>query len=310
MSLESLRLAASRIGLPAFFVIVDYLWLVRPTIIGIDARHYQRATDAWLAGQDPWKVIEGGIPYAAGPHTLLFYVPTSVLPLAISTWVWLAIGLLASVYVVRKLELPIWWVLFPPMFHATWNGNPQTLAVAFLLVTGPALVTGLASAAAVAVKLYAAVPLVRRWRDLVVAGVVLAALLLILPWQLYFAGDSGLLSHLATAWNGSAWRFPILIPLVVVALWVLRDEGAEWFAVPTLWPATQFYYTAMALPALVGRSAWFVAAFSIPIPLLSTAAVLGLAGKRLWDRRERARSRSAPVLPSPAAEGPSAATPA
>ena len=43
----------------------------------------------WLAGGDPWKVTEGGIPFAAGPHTLLFYVPTSLLPLSVSVAVWM-----------------------------------------------------------------------------------------------------------------------------------------------------------------------------------------------------------------------------
>ena len=40
-------------------------------VLAIDARHYQRAATEWLAGGDPWAVAEGGIPFAAGPHTLL-----------------------------------------------------------------------------------------------------------------------------------------------------------------------------------------------------------------------------------------------
>ncbi len=43
------------------------------------------------------------------------------------------------------------------------------------------------------------------------------------------------------------------MPPTLLALWVLRRDGAEWFAVPAAWPATQFYYVAMALPALVRR---------------------------------------------------------
>ena len=46
-------------------------------MLAIDARHYQRATNAWLAGGDPCAVTEGTTPYVAGPHTLLFYAPTS-----------------------------------------------------------------------------------------------------------------------------------------------------------------------------------------------------------------------------------------
>ncbi len=76
---------------------IDLLWIVKPDVLGIDARHYQNAAVAWLTGGDPWAVTESGIPYAAGPHTLLFYAPTSVLPLTASTWVWLLVGLAASV---------------------------------------------------------------------------------------------------------------------------------------------------------------------------------------------------------------------
>ena len=63
----------------------------------------------------------------------------------------------------------------------------------------------------------------------------------LVPWQLYLEHGLGVGSHLGTAWNGSAWRFPILIAPTLVALWVLRRNGAEWFAVPAIFPATQFY---------------------------------------------------------------------
>ena len=68
--MNGLRLAAAKIGLPAWFVTIDLLWLAKPDVLGIDARHYQRAASAWLAGGDPWAVVEGaGGHYASGPHT-------------------------------------------------------------------------------------------------------------------------------------------------------------------------------------------------------------------------------------------------
>ena len=97
-----------------------------PTPSAIDARHYQRAATAWLAGGDPWSVTEVGIRFAAGPHTLLFYAPTSVLPLdgrgrrCGCSW-----ASPPPVWLVRRLGLPLWWLLFPPLLHAVWNGNPQ-----------------------------------------------------------------------------------------------------------------------------------------------------------------------------------------
>lgn len=269
--IERLRSALERIGLPAWFAVIDLLWIAKPDALGIDARHYQNAASAWLAGGDPWAVTESGIPYAAGPHTLLFYAPTSVLPLTISTWAWLLAGLLASVWLVRRLGLPIWWLAFPPLLHGIWNANPQTIALALLVqgsIVGAVLAVGL--------KLYAAIPLLARWRHLVIAGLVVGLVTLVLPWQLYLDRGLGVGSHLQTAWNGSAWRLPILIPPTLVALWILRRRGAEWFAVPALFPATQFYYVAMALPALAGRPV-VAALLALPMVLMTPLVVIGLA---------------------------------
>ena len=270
--MRRLRLAAARIGLPAWFVAIDLLWLAKPDVLAIDARHYQRAASAWLAGGDPWAVIEGGAGnYAAGPHTLLFYAPTSLLPLAVSVAIWMTLGLVASVWLVRRLQLPIWCVLFPPLTHAIWNGNPQTIALA-LLVLG----NSWGAAVAVGLKLYTGLALITRPRTLILVGISLAATLPLLPWQLYLADGLGIGDHLGTAWNGSAWRFPILLLPTLLGLWILRRQGAEWYAVPAVWPATQFYYVGMALPAVVGRPI-LAAALALPVPLMAPLVVMVLA---------------------------------
>jgi hypothetical protein len=270
-STAGLEAALARIGLPAWFIAIDLLWVIRPSTVGIDARHYQRATSEWLAGGDPWGVVEQGFPYAAGPHTLLLYLPTSWLPLQLSTALWLAIGGAASIWLIRRLGLPVWWVLFPPLTHAIWNGNPQTLMLA-LLIVGTSVAAGLAAIT----KLYALLPIAFHPRRLVVAGLVLLITLPVVPWQLYLEHGLGVGSHLGTAWNGSAWRFPILIPPTLISLWVLRRNGAEWFSVPAVFPATQFYYVSTALPALVGRP-MLAALFAAPIPLIVPFAVITLA---------------------------------
>jgi hypothetical protein len=229
--LSSLRLAFARIGLPAWFVVIDLLWIVRPITFAIDARHYQRAASVWLAGGDPWSVYESNIGYASGPHTLLLYAPTSLLPLVISVAIWMLIGTGVAFWILRRLGLPVWWFAFPPLFHAVWNGNPQTLMLALLLLATP-----LAAAAASAVKLYALVPLLFRPRHLVVACLFLAVTLLILPWRLYLDAGGGVSGHLADAWNGSAWRLPFLVVPTAIALWVLRRDGADWWSIPAIWP--------------------------------------------------------------------------
>ena len=288
-----LRLALERVGLPAWFVIIDLLWIAKPDALAIDARHYQRAASAWLAGGNPWSVTESGVPYAAGPHTLLFYAPTSVLPLTVAVALWMLVGIAASVWLVRRLRLPWWYLLFPPLAHAMWNGNPQNLALALVVAGGP-----IAAALAVALKLYAGLPLIGRWRDLVVAGLVLVATLPFLPWQLYLDQGLGVGSHLASAWNGSAWRVPLLIPPTLVALWILRRRGAEWFIVPAIFPATQFYYVAMALPALVGRPL-IAAALALPMVLMAPVVVIAFAAWTLYEDRVR-RTTTAPPTTEPA----------
>jgi hypothetical protein len=277
--IERLGLALRRVGLPTWFVVIDLLWIAKPNLIGVDAHHYQRAAAAWLAGGDPWSVTEGGVPYAAGPHTLLFYAPTSVLPLDIAVLVWMTLGIVASAWLVRRLGLPLWWLLFPPLLHAMWNGNPQNIALALLVAGGP-----IAAALATGLKLYAGLPLIGRWRDLVVAGLFLLVTLPLLPWQLYLQEGLGVGTHLATAWNGSAWRLPLLIPPTLLALWILRRRGAEWFLVPAVFPATQFYYVAMALPAMVGRPL-IAAALALPMVLMTPLVVIAFAAWTLYEAR-------------------------
>jgi hypothetical protein len=283
MRVEGLRAALARVGLPAWFIAIDLLWVVKPAVLGVDARHYQRAASVWLAGGNPWAVTEGGIPYGAGPHTLLFYAPTSWLPITVSTAFWLAIGAAASIWLVRRLGLPFWWVLFPPLTHAIWNGNPQTIMLA-LLVAGTAATAVLAAA----VKLYAVLPLAFHPRRLLIALVALAITLPLLPWELYLDGGFSVGLRLTTAWNGSAWRFPLLLPPTLLALWVLRRRGGEWFSIPAIFPATQFYYVSSALPALVGRPA-IAALLALPVPLLTPVVVivlaLGALAGRLLERR-------------------------
>ena len=277
--IERLGLALKRVGLPTWFVVIDLLWIAKPNLLGVDAHHYQRAAAAWLAGGDPWSVTEGGVPYAAGPHTLLFYAPTSVLPLDVAVVVWMTLGIAASAWLVRRLGLPIWWLLFPPLLHAMWNGNPQNIALALLVAGGP-----IAAALATGLKLYAGLPLIGRWRDLVVAGLFLLITLPLLPWQLYLQEGLGVGTHLATAWNGSAWRVPLLIPPTLLALWILRRRGAEWFLVPAVFPATQFYYVAMALPAVVGRPL-IAAALALPMVLMTPLVVIAFAAWTLYEAR-------------------------
>ena len=147
----------------------------------------------------------------------------------------------------------------------------------------------LAASLAVLIKLYAGIPLLGRWRDLVVAGTVLAVTLVVLPWPLYL--DHGLgVDAFTDSWNGSAWRIPVLVPVVALSLWVLRRDGAPWLAVPALFPVTQFYYVAMALPAIRQRRL-VAAALALPMVLMTPIVVMLLAAHALGILRLPARLR-------------------
>jgi hypothetical protein len=120
---------------------------------------------------------------------------------------------------------------------------------------------------------------------LAVAVVALLVTLPFLPWQLYLDDGLGISDHLVNGWNGSAWRFPLLIPPTLVALWILRRQGAEWLMIPAVWPATQFYYVAMALPVAV-KYPLLAAALALPAPLLAPIAVMAMAAWSVWRTRQ------------------------
>ena len=269
-----LRAALGKLALPAWFLAIDLIFPLHDTrVLLVDSRLYQQATNAWLAGGDPWAQSAFGVPYAAAPWSLLLYLPTAWLPLELAGWVWMGLGLGAAVWLLRRLHLPLWWLAFPPLAEALWNGNAQPIVLAALLVRAPWGVT-----VAAGVKLYGFIPAVvaRRWREVAIAVLVLGVTLPLLPWGLWVDHRFGFEAATSLTWNGSAWRFTPLIPLVILALVVLRDRGAEWLTIPALWPGTQFFYHVFALPALQGRPV-LAALLALPIPLIAPLAVIGYA---------------------------------
>ena len=189
-------------------------------------------------------------PTRAGPHTLLFYAPTSLLPAQASAIVWMGLGLLAAIWVTRRLGVPIWWVAFPPLGPRGVERQPAgDRAGRCWCSAGPSV-----GSLAMGLKLYAGVVLLAKPRVLLVAVIVPAgdpaapALADVRRRRLRLQAPS-----LSPGWNGSAWRVPLLIPPTLLALWILRRKGAEWWAVPAVWPSIQYYYVSMAMPMVVRR---------------------------------------------------------
>lgn len=262
--------------------------------VGFDARLYLAATRAWLAGNEPWIVLLNQ-QFAAPPPTLLPLVPFTVLPESIGIATLIGLSALGVVLTIRLVGLPWWWLFFPPFLDSVMSGNPQGLLVPLILIgAGPV---------SAFLKVYAVIPIVLtlRWRALVVtlAGLVITAP--VLPWGSYVAHLGELSSALTNQSSGglSATALPWLIPIALVALVLCGREKAAWLAVPVTWPATQWYYSTLAVPALKGAPiAAALMAINIPGATVAAAVVIAWQARlfsveRLgaaWDPRRRGDS--------------------
>lgn len=267
------RGVVTRSFLPLWFSIDAVLTLYHFAVnnhLGIDILIYRQAAVAALMGDNPWAVQATGYAFAGPPPSLLAYLPAALLPLPIATVLMIGLGLVAATWAVRRLELPLWWLLFPPLFGALIVGNPDALVLPLLLCRGR--LSGLAAV----LKVYAVVPLVlqRRWAPLLVAATVS---LLSLPFLPAFIANIGTIEQVLDEGTAdlSAWGTWLALP-VLVALIDLRRRGAEWVVVPALWPNSQGHYGAMSLPVV---HAYPVAAalIGLNIPLAPPLAVIAMA---------------------------------
>ena len=248
-----------------------------------DLRLYLRGSAAWLQGQDPWLVHIGTLHYAAAPPSLILMAPFALLPEPIAVGILTVLAVIASFWTHRRLGLPMWWIVWPPLVDNLWNGNPQLFVVPLLL--GPAAFL------APIVKAYGIVPLAIQWRWRMIAGTVAIGIvtLPILPWATFFGHLSETTGFLTDQSQGgmSAWFFPILVPFAAVALVVMGRQKASWWFIPALWPATQWYYSLMAMPAMTALTAAILAAPVQGLPAVAAVA----AAVEIWYRRRRAVTR-------------------
>ena len=243
--------------------------------LGVDGRLYYRAAATWLAGGDPWTAYtttntwppSGGMVhflFTGPPPTVLAFAPFAWIPETPFVIGWFVVSVAAAVYTLRRLQLPVWWILCPPMMQGLLVANPQVVCLALLLAGSDWL-----RALAAPMKAYAVIPMVglRQWRALAILTIAVGASVVIFwpLWAHYAADFRGTSSWLIGATNGgwSASRDPQLwavasILLVILAAMNWRDAG--WLAVPTLWPAAEFFYATFALPL---RSPWLIAALAM-----------------------------------------------
>jgi hypothetical protein len=254
---------AAHYSLIAVFAILS-ISVIRQAIyddwLGRDSKTYLHGAAAWLNGMNPWDASalapRGQIYHFAGlPPTLLAYAPLIVLPEWSAVAVTLVIGAMSAVYVLRRLGLPAWWLLFPPIAECLISGNPSLPILALLVAT-----EWPARALAPVVKVYALAPLLgeRDWRSVGLASCLLALTgILLLPQWLVYIGNFGAISGRLFAQAGGGFsgasdpRLFIAGVLGLACLALIRDwRAVGWLIIPALWPATQFHYSTLALPVI------------------------------------------------------------
>jgi hypothetical protein len=227
-------------------------------------------------------------------------IPFALLPEGVAVGLLLVLAVGASIWAIRRLDAPIWWLAFPPLVDGIWNANPHVFVV-------PLVLAGLGPIAVV-VKVYAGVPLLGqlRVRALVVAAAVIAITAPFLPWARFVNELPTILLQLRLQSDGGLSITALPMPWLVVAglaaiaaLVVIGRERAAWLAIPVLWPSTQWYYASAAIPGLVRPATSLVAAAILAVPLSQgpLIAILALAAVEVAVRL-RGRIRLTRTIPN------------
>jgi hypothetical protein len=299
------RRMATNIALPLQFAIWSAFRLwdgLTLQWIGGDGLIYHRAVTNWFNGGDPWSayIVHPGSGHAyhfyALPPTLVVLAPFGLVP---ESWAGATsvIGCaIAAVYILRRLRLPWFWTIFPPLFQGVLSGNPGIPMLALLIASHPIL-----HVLAPQLKVYGGVPLLgeRRWRAVFLAAGFTLATMLVFPelWLAFLDGATAKGNRLLEEANGgfSAYQYgPVILALTAAAMVIFARfdlRAAGWLAPVALWPATQFHWATLAMPVMTPWMAFVLPLHVQGVPLL---AVLIQALLTTWQRvRSRAvRSRS------------------
>jgi hypothetical protein len=207
--------------------------------------------------------------------------PLTVVPEIVFVAAWISLQALAAIYTVRRLQLPWWWIAFPPMVNGVLAGNPSPLVIALLVAAHPVVKT-----LAPLVKVYAGLPLLgeRRWRAILLAAIAGGLTIAFAPhlWAEFVVGSMGRTNLVLTESKGgfSAFTNPVLLPGAVAALVLIarRDlRAAGWLLPIALWPGSQFHWSTLAMPVMTLPMAYLLAlpAHGLPPVAVMVYAVLG-----------------------------------
>jgi hypothetical protein len=224
------------------------------TLVGSDGLRYWWASHDFLSGHSPWDRFYGGGSYAGSPTAVLAFVPFALLPPWAFLAIWFPLTVASAVYIVRRLGLSWWWLLYPPLIDGVMRLQPTVVLVALVLA-------GLGGLAA-ALKVIAIPPLIGdfRWRALAIFVAISGASFLAAPalWLEYVARFTELSDRLLRELPGSP---PLLtIPAALAAI-SLGPRRAGWLLIPVAWPGWEYHYGVLLLPvagpiALAGALPW------------------------------------------------------
>ncbi len=211
---------------------------------------------------------------------LLPFAPFVGLPKDVVRIAWFILDLVIAAAILRRLRMPAYWLIFPPLFGAVILGHIEILILALIVLRGP--LSGLA----LAIKPYAIFPLIaeRRWLAIALGIAFVALTAPFLPWPRFLDQLGEISANLARQSKGdSVFGDPLLMVIAIGALAALGIRRALWLAVPILWPAAQPNYKTMTMPVLTPVIALF---WALPIP---GATLVGLLAQVVLERLDRRR---------------------
>lgn len=270
---------AARVAIATWFGLGALYWvlsLVSLAIVAGDARLHVEAASSWLRGENPWLAGTEQFHVAAPPTFLLPFGPFGLVGGDSGTLLWMAVTVFAACWIVRRLSLPPFWLLFPPLVQGVLLGNPVVVGVAVLL--GPA------GALAPMLRLQLALLLITNPRRLGGAVAAIAVTAPFLPWSEYLGQLPAIVARYASE-TGSASAFGtwLLLPTLAAlgVLVVLDWRAALWLVIPAVTPASGFYNGILALPL---RHRWLAVVMAAPVAGAPAVATIVYASHRLLSR--------------------------
>ena len=258
-------------AIAAFFAGLSFrFFLGLAGYLGNDALVYRAGAVELLHGRDPWSATINGYSYAAPPLELVPFVPLALIPEWIVQPSAVAIALLSGGLIASRLQLPAFWVMYPPMIFGIAIANPSIPGMAAVLYGFPLI----------GLMLRPQLLLVAPRRAIATFLLLSAAALLLVPG--FIASITNVASRYA-AEGGiivNAWMTPLMIPAAVALLLLARIDGraAAWLVVPAISPAVGWYGYTMVLPV---KSTPLAVACAIPIPGFGAVAITAYAVVRV-----------------------------